>query len=1239
MASTSIKSPPLSYAERARRAQNIKTKISAPPPQVSAPKAAAIVPSPSVVPTTNASATSIPPSTSNIGATTPSLTPNPSSVATSTASTVVATPELKAPIASAPSAQNQLAVQALSIVAAHTTSTPPAKPLQNVWSLRAAARAAAPPQVSNPIPSNSQLLSGDAAKSLSDVSSNSARVTMTNTPSSVSLDDSSVLSSTPSDNHPPKEQTPSHPIPDSENWPQVGVKLGGTNGLLPLLPLPETRLDGSAAQSGASPRKGEKTKWVAIPAAELQAAADALKPRAQPSRKQQPRSSGANNNTASNARNPSGRTSASHSRTQSRAASSSSSPRSGGRNAGKKLPIHSDASQPSELASIPSTSTIPLNSSASNQNPSVSSLHHPPTHPHPESHPVPPGQYQASAPIFYPRRQHSPSTHSRHLSSPSVSLANLVTSISSSTNTSISSNTYPHPSISSAPYGYAAPAGPLDFNPSSGINGTIPYAHQASIWNGENPIFQASHPVPNHEELVSLVMRQRPGDAGAEAGVAEMATANGSTLPTTNSNIADAVTGPSGVTVGRETMTFGSITLGEAKSSNTPPTASSGDEASGKTNGSVSDSKPNSPTEKTANGKEDTTPKARSKGKKSRVPPLTTPASSSVSHEQGAGNAIASGSSLQDSKEDVQPLSAANGQQPSSAVSPQVEVKYKFGTASNTPPVQVETSLPSEEAPQASALQVPNQGDGAIQPSITMPAAMSRLTVDDAAREVALSHRTASFPLDPRGSVSFGHLPYAPHPHHQHPHGHIPAASAPMEPPMGLGLEHGSPAASTARPAVLDPDLTVKDYGFGFGNPRLQRELGVERQREISAWMETHNRHHVSPGGDEGAEQGWGPGQSVREARGSGELPYVNGRGRRGGFGGPGASGSGARGGGFGGPGYQSGPGRRGRGVNGFTRGYGRGRGGASSNPQRAAERGPPPFTVTPPPHLQPLGPPSEYYDPRALPGGFQPIPRLNGFDPYAPRLIPPVPLSLPNPPLTLASPPVPVPVSPISFPLDPTRYYLLGQLEYYLSPQNLESDFFLRRRMDSRGWIPIPLIASFNRVKQLTRDEVLVHDVLTLSSLVQVWGNMVRMGGWERYVLPDAVPSTVEEPPQPPSYAGQPVDGYREQIYYPTSPSAYEQPPAELAETNGLQLDLGNDQPVEEHTHGAELPAGVSQNGVAVVEAEKAAGRLVNGHVHPDQYVTASEREHEEEEDEEDDVVFVMGHEEGTWSSPERRA
>lgn len=64
---------------------------------------------------------------------------------------------------------------------------------------------------------------------------------------------------------------------------------------------------------------------------------------------------------------------------------------------------------------------------------------------------------------------------------------------------------------------------------------------------------------------------------------------------------------------------------------------------------------------------------------------------------------------------------------------------------------------------------------------------------------------------------------------------------------------------------------------------------------------------------------------------------------------------------------------------------------------------------------------------------------------------------------------------------------------------------------MDCRGWIPILVLASFNRVRQLTPDHQLVKDVLTLSSLVEVRGDWVRTRLWKRYTLPNAPESTVE--------------------------------------------------------------------------------------------------------------------------------
>jgi la-related protein 1 len=66
---------------------------------------------------------------------------------------------------------------------------------------------------------------------------------------------------------------------------------------------------------------------------------------------------------------------------------------------------------------------------------------------------------------------------------------------------------------------------------------------------------------------------------------------------------------------------------------------------------------------------------------------------------------------------------------------------------------------------------------------------------------------------------------------------------------------------------------------------------------------------------------------------------------------------------------------------------------------------------------------------------------------------------------------------------------------------------------MDSQGWIPISLLASFNRVRQLTLDPQLVRDVLAISQIVEMRDDCVRMGGgeWTQFVLADAPVSTVE--------------------------------------------------------------------------------------------------------------------------------
>ncbi|WVR04603.1 hypothetical protein IAU60_001613 [Kwoniella sp. DSM 27419] len=118
-----------------------------------------------------------------------------------------------------------------------------------------------------------------------------------------------------------------------------------------------------------------------------------------------------------------------------------------------------------------------------------------------------------------------------------------------------------------------------------------------------------------------------------------------------------------------------------------------------------------------------------------------------------------------------------------------------------------------------------------------------------------------------------------------------------------------------------------------------------------------------------------------------------------------------------------------------------------------------------------------------------------------------------------LPPPPMPQTVVPN---LDATRFYVLGQIEYYFSMQNLAMDFFLRQQMDSEGWIDVSMIASFNRVKSLTPEVAVVKECMLLSSLLEVREDKVRLAGEDahRWVLPDAKPSSLGPDPMSPSGA-----------------------------------------------------------------------------------------------------------------------
>lgn len=60
-------------------------------------------------------------------------------------------------------------------------------------------------------------------------------------------------------------------------------------------------------------------------------------------------------------------------------------------------------------------------------------------------------------------------------------------------------------------------------------------------------------------------------------------------------------------------------------------------------------------------------------------------------------------------------------------------------------------------------------------------------------------------------------------------------------------------------------------------------------------------------------------------------------------------------------------------------------------------------------------------------------------------------------------------------------------QIEYYFSFENLMKDFFLRRKMDAEGFLPVKLIASFHRVQALSTDVAVVTSAIEESEELEL--------------------------------------------------------------------------------------------------------------------------------------------------------
>ena len=107
-----------------------------------------------------------------------------------------------------------------------------------------------------------------------------------------------------------------------------------------------------------------------------------------------------------------------------------------------------------------------------------------------------------------------------------------------------------------------------------------------------------------------------------------------------------------------------------------------------------------------------------------------------------------------------------------------------------------------------------------------------------------------------------------------------------------------------------------------------------------------------------------------------------------------------------------------------------------------------------------------------------------------------------------------PPPQQPQTMPTDINviKAQLRKQLEYYFSPDNLSKDTFLKQQMDSDNYVPINIIASFNKVRELTQDMNFIIECIRESVFLQLDQTMTKVRrSQKRFILIlREIPSTV---------------------------------------------------------------------------------------------------------------------------------
>ncbi|KAI9502831.1 hypothetical protein BX070DRAFT_192251, partial [Coemansia spiralis] len=88
----------------------------------------------------------------------------------------------------------------------------------------------------------------------------------------------------------------------------------------------------------------------------------------------------------------------------------------------------------------------------------------------------------------------------------------------------------------------------------------------------------------------------------------------------------------------------------------------------------------------------------------------------------------------------------------------------------------------------------------------------------------------------------------------------------------------------------------------------------------------------------------------------------------------------------------------------------------------------------------------------------------------------------------------------------DSIKNFVKAQIEYYFSVENLCKDIFFRTQMDPDGYVPLTLIAGFNRLKAVTTDLDLVRSSIDASDKVELseaHDRVRKRGDWATWLFP----------------------------------------------------------------------------------------------------------------------------------------